>query len=147
MKRPAFQFYPGDWRSNAKLRRCSFAERGIWLEVMCLLHDSDEYGVLRWPLDDVGAEVPPALRRGSTPTPPRGGQSPRCRRQRGPHPIWQSQGQLQESEPSSLLGHRFGAAVGERPEGGGRSAQQPNIAPGRIDLVHGDPEGLGDGVL
>lgn len=53
MKRPSFQFYPADWRANAKLRRCTFAERGVWLEVMCLLHDSDEYGVLRWPLKDV----------------------------------------------------------------------------------------------
>src|SRR5882757_3949675 len=57
MKRPAFQFYPGDWRSNAKLRRCSFAERGMWIEVMCLLHDSDEYGVMRWPLADVARAI------------------------------------------------------------------------------------------
>jgi len=53
MGTPSFQFYPGDWRKNAKLRRCSHAERGIWLEVLCLMHDTDEYGVLRWPLKDV----------------------------------------------------------------------------------------------
>jgi hypothetical protein len=35
-KLPAFQFYPGDWSSNPNLKRCTFAERGIWLEVMCL---------------------------------------------------------------------------------------------------------------
>jgi hypothetical protein len=57
MKRPSFQFYPGDWRSNAKLRRCTDAERGIWIEVMCLLHDSEEYGVLRWPLKDVAQAI------------------------------------------------------------------------------------------
>ncbi len=54
MKRPSFQFYPGDWRANAKLGRCTHAERGIWITVMCLLHDSDEqYGVLHWPLEDL----------------------------------------------------------------------------------------------
>lgn len=53
MKRPSFQFYPGDWRNNAKLRRCSEGARGVWIDVMCLMHDSDEYGVLRWPLVEI----------------------------------------------------------------------------------------------
>lgn len=63
MKRPAFQFYPADWRNNAKLRRCSPAARGVWVDILCLLHDTDEYGVLRWPLKDViqAAGAPPAL--------------------------------------------------------------------------------------
>ncbi|HQS59682.1 MAG TPA: hypothetical protein PKZ37_14985 [Gallionellaceae bacterium] len=52
-KRPSFQFYPADWRNNAKLRRCSEAARGSWIDVLCLMHDSDEYGVLRWPLSDI----------------------------------------------------------------------------------------------
>lgn len=53
MARPSFQFYPGDWRSNAKLRRCSPSARGAWIDVLCVLHDSDEYGVIRWPLEDL----------------------------------------------------------------------------------------------
>lgn len=53
MKRPSFQFYPADWRNNAKLRRCSPAARGVWMDVLCLLHDADEYGLLRWPLKDI----------------------------------------------------------------------------------------------
>lgn len=53
MKRPAFQFYPGDWQRNANLRRCSPAARGVWVDLMCLMHDSDEYGVLRWPLKEI----------------------------------------------------------------------------------------------
>lgn len=53
VKRPAFQFYVGDWLRNAKLRRCSPAARGAWIDVLCLLHGSDEYGVLRWPLTDI----------------------------------------------------------------------------------------------
>ena len=53
MKRPSFQFYPGDWRQNANLRRCSPAARGVWVDIMCLMHDSDEYGLLRWPLKEI----------------------------------------------------------------------------------------------
>lgn len=57
MKRPAFQFYPGDWRANAKLRRCSWAARGAWVEIICLLHDSEEYGILRWTLEEIALAV------------------------------------------------------------------------------------------
>ena len=47
---PSFQFYPADWRANAKLRSCGAAARGAWIDIMCVLHESDEYGVVRWPL-------------------------------------------------------------------------------------------------
>ncbi len=57
MKRPSFQFYPGDWSANPNLRRCTFAEKGVWLDVMCLMHDQDEYGVLRWPLKEIAQAV------------------------------------------------------------------------------------------
>lgn len=57
MKRPSFQFYPGDWSSNPNLKRCTFAEKGIWLEVLCLMHDQPEYGVLRWPLKEIAEAV------------------------------------------------------------------------------------------
>lgn len=53
MDRPAFQFYPGDWLGNANLRRCSYAQKGIWLEVLCLMHEQPEYGILRWPLIEI----------------------------------------------------------------------------------------------
>ncbi|TXH53681.1 MAG: hypothetical protein E6Q97_12615 [Desulfurellales bacterium] len=53
MSRPSFQFYPDTWKNNAKLRRCSEAARGVWMDILCLLHDSDEYGVCRWPLVDL----------------------------------------------------------------------------------------------
>lgn len=58
MKRPSFQFYPNRWLGNKKLRRCSREARGLWMDVLCLLHDGDEehgdeYGVLRWPLADI----------------------------------------------------------------------------------------------
>ncbi|MDR6585548.1 conserved phage C-terminal domain-containing protein [Herbaspirillum frisingense] len=57
MTRPSFQFYPADWRNNAKLRRCSWGARGVWADVMCLLHDSDEYGILRWPLKEIAQAI------------------------------------------------------------------------------------------
>lgn len=53
MKRPSFQFYPADWRQNGNLRRCSDAARGVWVDILCVLHDSDEYGIIRWPLEDL----------------------------------------------------------------------------------------------
>ncbi len=61
MRRPSFQFYPADWLGNSNLRRCTHAEKGAWIDVMCLMNDSDEYGLLRWPLNDlaqaIGAQV------------------------------------------------------------------------------------------
>jgi hypothetical protein len=53
VSRPSFQFYPADWRNNAKLRRCSWAARGVWIELIGLMHDSDNYGVLRWNLKQI----------------------------------------------------------------------------------------------
>lgn len=53
MKRPAFQFYPAQWTGNLKLRRCSEAARGAWVDIMCLLHDSEEYGVFRFPFTEL----------------------------------------------------------------------------------------------
>lgn len=57
MKRPSFQFYPSDWLGNSNLRRCSHAEKGAWIDVMCLLNDAEEYGILRWPLKDISMAI------------------------------------------------------------------------------------------
>ena len=57
VRRPSFQFYPGDWSANPNLKRCTFAEKGIWLEAMCLMHDQPDYGVLRWPLKEIAEAV------------------------------------------------------------------------------------------
>lgn len=53
MNRPSFQFYPADWLGNSNLRRCTHTEKGVWIDVMCLLHDAAEYGMLRWPLKEI----------------------------------------------------------------------------------------------
>jgi len=57
VNRPSFQFYTKDWRSNSKLRRCSPAARGVWVDVLCALHDSDDYGIARYPLKELASEV------------------------------------------------------------------------------------------
>jgi len=57
MKRPSFQFYAGDWVGSANLRRCTHAEKGVWIDVMCLMHDSNEYGVLRWTMKEIAQAV------------------------------------------------------------------------------------------
>lgn len=61
MTRPSFQFYTKDWRSNSKLRRCSPAARGVWIDILCALHDSDEYGIARYPLRELASEVGASL--------------------------------------------------------------------------------------
>jgi hypothetical protein len=47
IKRPSFQFYPSDWRNDSGLRLCSLAARGLWVEMMCIAHESEEYGKLK----------------------------------------------------------------------------------------------------
>lgn len=46
MKRPAFQFYPGDWQRNIELRACSVGARGLWIEMICIMHQAEPYGYL-----------------------------------------------------------------------------------------------------
>ena len=55
--RPSFQFYPDDWLSNSNLRRCTHEEKGIWMDILCILHDQEEYGVIRWPLKEVAKAI------------------------------------------------------------------------------------------
>lgn len=45
-KRPAFQFYPGDWRKDVELRACSLGARGLWIDLMCVMHECEPYGHL-----------------------------------------------------------------------------------------------------
>ncbi len=46
-KLPSFQFYPGDWLKDPALRACSPAARGVWIDMLCLMHESQNRGVLR----------------------------------------------------------------------------------------------------
>jgi hypothetical protein len=46
MKRPAFQFYPADWRKDAALQSCSVSAQGLWINFLCIAHECDPYGHL-----------------------------------------------------------------------------------------------------
>jgi hypothetical protein len=47
MKRPSFQFYPGDWMRDTALRSCSISARGLWIDMICLMHEGTPYGHLK----------------------------------------------------------------------------------------------------
>ncbi|WP_420578798.1 hypothetical protein [Oceaniradius stylonematis] len=46
MNQPWFKFYPTDWRSDPRLRMCSMAARGLWVEMIALMHEATPYGHL-----------------------------------------------------------------------------------------------------
>lgn len=45
-KNPWMKFYPSDWRSDPKVRLCSMAARGLWIEMLALMHEADPRGHL-----------------------------------------------------------------------------------------------------
>jgi hypothetical protein len=45
-KLPAFQFYPADWRADIGIQSLSYHDRGVWFEILCLMHQSEERGRL-----------------------------------------------------------------------------------------------------
>jgi hypothetical protein len=36
-ERPAFQFYPKDWLSDLGLQACSYAAKGLWIDILCFM--------------------------------------------------------------------------------------------------------------
>jgi hypothetical protein len=47
MKRPSFQFYPSDWLRDTALRSCSTEARGLWIDMICYMHEGTPYGYLK----------------------------------------------------------------------------------------------------
>lgn len=45
-KLPAIQFYPGDWKKDAGVQSLSFHDRGVWMEILFLMHESSDRGKL-----------------------------------------------------------------------------------------------------
>lgn len=45
-KQPWRKWYPQDWRADAPLRMCSYAARGLWADILTLMHESNEVGFL-----------------------------------------------------------------------------------------------------
>lgn len=46
MSDPWLKFYPTDWRSDPKLRMCGLAARGLWIEMISIMHEATPYGHL-----------------------------------------------------------------------------------------------------
>lgn len=46
MAQPWLKFYPRDWRGDQALRACSVAARGLWIEMLCVMHEAQPYGHL-----------------------------------------------------------------------------------------------------
>ena len=46
-RRPSIQFYPGDWLRSTDLRSCSVGARGLWIDMICLMHEGNPYGYLK----------------------------------------------------------------------------------------------------
>jgi hypothetical protein len=47
MKLPSFQFYPGDWQKDPALRSVSHAAKGLWVDMLCLMFESERRGYLQ----------------------------------------------------------------------------------------------------
>ena len=46
MSQPWMKFYPRDWRGDQALRVVSLAARGLWMEMLCIMHEASPYGHL-----------------------------------------------------------------------------------------------------
>lgn len=46
MSAPWVKFYTSDWRADPSLRMCSLAARGLWMEMLCVMHEAQPYGSL-----------------------------------------------------------------------------------------------------
>jgi hypothetical protein len=56
-KLPAIMFYPGDWMKDPAIRSCGLAARGLWFDMLCLMHESPDRGKL---IHRTGTPVTPA---------------------------------------------------------------------------------------
>lgn len=54
--RPAFQFYPDDWLGETSLRVCPLADRGLWMDMLCVMWVAPRRGFLQAGASRVEAE-------------------------------------------------------------------------------------------
>lgn len=47
MSAPWLKFFPTDWRADPALRMCSVGARGLWMEMLCVMHEAEPRGSLR----------------------------------------------------------------------------------------------------
>jgi len=51
-RRPAFQFYPADWRKDPQLQMCNMATQGTWINIICCMWEAPEEGKLEGSWED-----------------------------------------------------------------------------------------------
>lgn len=61
-RQPYMKWYPSDWRADPRLRMCSLAARGLWIDVIGYMHEGEPYGHLTIngaspSIDDIAALV------------------------------------------------------------------------------------------
>jgi len=61
-KLPAFQFYVGDWWKDPNVRRATHEEKGVYIDMLCLMWECEERGVLAtagtaWKDDEIARAV------------------------------------------------------------------------------------------
>ena len=39
-------FYTGDWMKDPNLSKCSAATRGIWMDLLCAMHENGRTGII-----------------------------------------------------------------------------------------------------
>lgn len=52
---PWIKWYPSDWRADPRLRMCSLAARGLWIELIGYMHEGEPYGYLT--INDVAPSI------------------------------------------------------------------------------------------
>lgn len=45
-KKPSMQWYPGDWRKDPGIQSMDYEHRGIWFEILMIMHESGQRGRL-----------------------------------------------------------------------------------------------------
>ena len=51
-EQPYLKFFHRDWLADSALRMCSRAARGLWIDMLALMADAAEFGILPFGLDD-----------------------------------------------------------------------------------------------
>lgn len=152
--------------SDLKLRRCSPAARGVWLDVLCAFHDSDDaYGLLRWPLKEIARTIGASLvhlRELVDKGVLRGSDSkfaepliykPRSGRKEGDPvtliaaqagPLWYSKRLVKDEYVRSIRGEssRFGDGEGDAPKPKPKVAPKPPLSDGTTASSSSSPSGI-----
>jgi len=62
VKRPWFEFYPGDWLRDTELQQAPLWVKGVWTQMLCRMYQAKIQGQLTGPVDElaslVGCTVP-----------------------------------------------------------------------------------------